>query len=172
MEDDFSLQILLNCLLILVFFSRVTRSHQTFVFPIHLSEDIVPAAVFYATVTPLLIWFVVKKTIVDPIMIERRRLEVERFQQVYRDRIEERKKEAIAAIELMRDAYDRIVAEEMETGGLIIQKAIYGCYFERSNGKEFMEAASTDVTIPLQCLVRRGALNLYSSSKVSPLILD
>lgn len=150
---------------VLLCICRVTRSHQTFVFPIHLSDDIVPAAVFYATVTPLLIWFVVKKTIVDPIMTERRRLEVERFKQIYRERIEERKVEAAAAIDLMRDTYDRIVSEE-SANGLIIKNATYGCYIESSNGKEFIENAFADVTIPLQCLVRKGTLTLYSSSKV------
>lgn len=138
-------------------------------FPIHLSEDIVPAAVFYATVTPLLVWFVVKKTIVEPMMQERRRKEVEKFKEMYKERIDERKQEALAATELMKDTYDRILTEEKDTG-LVIKKAMYGCYVETNKGIEFIESATINVTIPLQCLVRKGTLTLYSSSKVSTFI--
>lgn len=47
-------------------FYRITRSTQSFIFPIHLSEEVVPAAIFYASVTPLLLWLLVRKSIIEP----------------------------------------------------------------------------------------------------------
>ena len=35
-------------------------------FPIHLSNEIVPSAIFYGTVTPIIAYYVVKRLIIDP----------------------------------------------------------------------------------------------------------
>jgi DnaJ homolog subfamily C member 11 len=45
---------------------RVHRASQSLMFPIHLSNEIVPSAIFYGTVTPLLAYYVVKKLVIDP----------------------------------------------------------------------------------------------------------
>jgi DnaJ family protein C protein 11 len=37
-----------------------------------LSDEVIPSSVFYATVTPVIIWAVVKKLIVDPIVHEQK----------------------------------------------------------------------------------------------------
>ncbi len=42
------------------------RASQSLMFPIHLSNEIVPSAIFYGTVTPLLAYYVVKKLVIDP----------------------------------------------------------------------------------------------------------
>uniref|UniRef100_A0A1B0CWR7 J domain-containing protein n=1 Tax=Lutzomyia longipalpis TaxID=7200 RepID=A0A1B0CWR7_LUTLO len=78
---------------------KYIRSTQTFIFPIHLSEEIIPAAVFYATVTPLCIFFVVKKL---------------------------PKEEAESSIDLMSATFARIREDESKTKGLIIDVATYG----------------------------------------------
>lgn len=51
---------------------RLHRANQTYTFPVRLSDDIMPSSVFYATVTPVIIWAVVKKLIVDPIVHEQK----------------------------------------------------------------------------------------------------
>lgn len=65
---------------------KLIRSSQSYVFPIHLSEDIVPPAVFYATVTPLLAWFVIKKTIIEPMNAEQRQRDIDRIKETNKKR--------------------------------------------------------------------------------------
>lgn len=65
---------------------KLIRATQTFIFPIHLSEDIIPAAVFYATVTPLFAWFVVKKAIIEPMNAEQRKRDIERIKETNKKR--------------------------------------------------------------------------------------
>ena len=129
---------------------KVIRSTQTFVFPIHISEDIVPAAVFYATTTPVLVWFLVKKVFIDPMNADQKRRELERTREANKQRMAERKREAEASIGLMSATYDRSVEEEKKRHGLIIDRALYG---------KLDEATTTiDVTVPLQCLVKGSKL--------------
>lgn len=60
---------------------KLMRASQTFIFPIHLSEEIVPAAVFYATVTPVLVWFILKKTLVEPMNAEHRQRKIDKIKE-------------------------------------------------------------------------------------------
>ncbi|XP_053961871.1 dnaJ homolog subfamily C member 11 [Anastrepha ludens] len=142
---------------------KIVRSNQSYIFPIHLSEEIVPAAVFYATVTPILAWFFIKKSILDPMRLERKNSEIEKKKRSNEQRLTRQRQEAYAAVELMQRTYERIVSEESSRGGLIITRATYG-QFEDDNSN-FLESASLDVTIPLQCLVKDSTLILYQSSK-------
>ncbi|XP_030558496.1 dnaJ homolog subfamily C member 11 [Drosophila novamexicana] len=142
---------------------KIIRSNQSYVFPIHLSDEIVPAAVFYASVTPIIAWFFVKKTIMDPMEADRKNIEVERSKRQNEQRLAAKKMEAMAAIHLMQSTYNRIISEEQKRKGLIIKRAIYGCVSDDSS--QFKPEASHDVTVPIQCLVRDGTLQLYESSK-------
>nr|XP_014090737.1 dnaJ homolog subfamily C member 11 [Bactrocera oleae] len=142
---------------------KIVRSNQSYIFPIHLSEEIVPAAVFYATVTPVLLWFFVKKSILDPMRLEQKNAEIEKAKRSNQQRLTRQRQEARSAIELMQHTYERIVSEESSRGGLIITSATYG-QLEDSSG-HFQDNASVDVTIPIQCLVKDGTLILYQSSK-------
>lgn len=49
---------------------KLNRANQTYSFPILLCEEIMPSPIFYATITPLLTWLIVKKLIIDPIKRE------------------------------------------------------------------------------------------------------
>lgn len=69
---------------------RLIRSSQSYNFPIQLSKDIIPVTVIYATVTPLLVWFVVKKIIIEPMNAEHHNREL--------DRTEERDKKKFVSI--------------------------------------------------------------------------
>ena len=46
--------------------TRFHRANQAFIFPIHLSQDIVPNAIFYGTIAPLAVFWLVKVTVIDP----------------------------------------------------------------------------------------------------------
>lgn len=65
---------------------KIIRSTQSYIFPIHLSEDIVPAAVFYATVVPLVSWFVIKRVIIEPMNAEQRQRNIEKTKETNRKR--------------------------------------------------------------------------------------
>lgn len=146
---------------------KVIRGNQTYVFPIHLAEDIVPAAVFYATVTPVLTYFVIKKVIIDPMNEDKRRSDVEKTMKVNQDRMAEKKKEADVAKELMMVIYQRIVSEEGQRGGLIIEKALYGHFASDEESEE--KTVTIDVTIPVQCMVKSSKLIFYNSDSKSEL---
>lgn len=57
-----------NALLVINF--RLLRGQQTFVFPIKLSEEIMPEVVFYGTFIPAVVYFAVRKLIVTPYLKE------------------------------------------------------------------------------------------------------
>lgn len=48
--------------------SRLTRASQVYSFPINLSEEINHAAIFYGTVVPVAVYWVVKTLIVNPFL--------------------------------------------------------------------------------------------------------
>jgi len=137
------------------------------VFPIHLSDEIVPAAVFYASVTPVIAWFFIKKTVMDPMEAERKSIEVERTKRQNEQRLSAKRQEASAAVHLMQATYNRIMTEELARTGLVVTRAVYGCTAEGST--QFRPDQSLDVTVPIQCMVKDGTLHLHDSSKVCPL---
>lgn len=140
---------------------KLIRSTQTYVFPIHLSDEIVPAAIFYASVVPFIAWFAIKKSLIDPMNQERKNIEIQKTRKNNEQRLALKKEEARAATELMIHTYERIVLEENEREGLIILKAVYGAIESNDNETN----SKIDVTIPTQCLVNSGSLTFYNSTK-------
>lgn len=104
----------------------MNRANQTYSFPIHLCEEVIPSAVFYATIVPLVVYVLVKKGIVEPFHKEQQAIKVEKQKQNNRAKLLERRKEAQAAVELMSATYSRIHDEEEAKKGLVIVKALYG----------------------------------------------
>lgn len=74
-----------------------------------------------------------------------------------------RRREAEIAIDLMKETYRRIILDEENRKGLIISKAVYGRWLDLS--QRDLSDAITDVTIPLQCLVKDSKLILHEASK-------
>lgn len=105
---------------------RFMRSSQSYNFNIQLSEEIIPAALFYATTVPIISYFVLKKCILEPMENEKQRKVVEKKKELNEERVKQRRKEADAAISLMLALYERICAEEESKGGLLIAHAFYG----------------------------------------------
>ncbi|XP_055313601.1 dnaJ homolog subfamily C member 11 [Sitodiplosis mosellana] len=147
---------------------KLIRSTQSYIFPIHLSEDIIPAAVFYATVTPLVAWFVVKKVIIEPMNAEQKQRDIDRIKETNKKRMAEKKREAEAAVDLMSVQYERNYSEEEKRNGLLIVSAIYGKIVDNSeNSSDSTKNGNQtiDVKIPLQCLVKDSKLVLQESGK-------
>lgn len=47
-------------------FFRLARASQTYLFPIHLTDQLLPSAVFYATVGPLVVYLAIHRLIIVP----------------------------------------------------------------------------------------------------------
>ena len=45
---------------------RLNRANQTYFFPIHLTDQLLPSAVFYATVGPLVFYLVIQRLVIRP----------------------------------------------------------------------------------------------------------
>ncbi|CAL7942456.1 unnamed protein product [Xylocopa violacea] len=150
---------------------KLFRSFQTYAFPIHLSDEVLPATVFYATVVPLLTWIVVKKVVIDPIVKKQEEREKEKEKEANKTRMMEKQKEAESATRLMKATVSRIRATEESKKGLIITKALYGRFVypqqDQYNAEQqhIRRDEVIDVTIPLQCLVKDSKLILYEASK-------
>lgn len=46
---------------------RFTRGNQTFTIPMPISQEVLPSAVFYATIVPTLAYFVIDRLIIQPL---------------------------------------------------------------------------------------------------------
>jgi DnaJ family protein C protein 11 len=51
-----------------------------------LSDELIPSSVFYATVTPVIVWAVVKKLIVDPVVQEQKKRDKEKQRELNKTR--------------------------------------------------------------------------------------
>lgn len=54
------------CILVLVSQCRLARASQTYLFPVHLTDQLLPSAVFYATVGPLLVYMAIHRLVIIP----------------------------------------------------------------------------------------------------------
>lgn len=54
------------CISVLVSRCRLARASQTYLFPVHLTDQLLPSAVFYATVGPLLVYMAIHRLIIIP----------------------------------------------------------------------------------------------------------
>lgn len=125
-----------------------------------------PAPIFYATVVPLAAYVIVKKGFVEPFLKEEKAKKVEKQKQENFNRLLERRREAVAAQNLMMATYSRIKEEETNKRGLIIIKAIYGIVNKDALGDAEMTNEVIDVTIPIQCLVKDSKLIIHEHLKV------
>ncbi|XP_055926160.1 dnaJ homolog subfamily C member 11-like [Argiope bruennichi] len=147
---------------------KITRANQTFLFPIMLSEELIPSAVFYGTAAPVLGWFILKVLYIDPYHERQKRRETEKFKEANAQRIAERRKEALIAVSLMQETYRRIKSEEEKKNGLIIKIAVYGSVENITNlNMDQMDSQLDilDATVPVQCLVKDSRLILPNRSK-------
>ena len=82
---------------------KLTRASQTYLLPIHLSDEVMLQPVFYGTVVPLLAWLTVKKLILNPLE-EKKKAEKRRKQkESLREKVLAARKEAEASMNLMEE---------------------------------------------------------------------
>lgn len=147
----------------------VHRYSQSFVFPIHLSQELSLQAMFYGTAIPLALFWVFRKLVIYPYL----KKQEEKIRQENRERnadiIAEKRVQAMEAQEMMFDRYNECLVREEEAegaslqgGGLIIDDALYGLIRDNSYDKRTLNNSGdlvVDVTKPLQCLIERRKTN-------------
>ncbi|CAL8356809.1 dnaJ homolog subfamily C member 11 [Gadus morhua] len=144
---------------------RLSRASQTYLFPIHLTDQLLPSAVFYATVGPLLLYVAVHRLIVIPYTRAQKREDLELQRISSATDIAKKKQEAESAVLLMQESVRRIIEGEESKMGLIILNAWYGKFVTDTSQKQ-ERAQVIDVTVPLQCMVKDSKLCLTEASKV------
>uniref|UniRef100_A0A3Q2H4J2 DnaJ homolog subfamily C member 11 n=1 Tax=Equus caballus TaxID=9796 RepID=A0A3Q2H4J2_HORSE len=144
---------------------KLNRASQTYFFPIHLTDQLLPSAVFYATVGPLVVYFAMHRLIIKPYLRAQKEKELEKQRESTATDILQKKQEAEAAVRLMQESVRRIIEAEESRMGLIIVNAWYG-KFVNDKSKKSEKVKVIDVTVPLQCLVKDSKLILTEASKV------
>ncbi|XP_028261302.1 dnaJ homolog subfamily C member 11-like [Parambassis ranga] len=143
---------------------KLARASQTYLFPIHLTDQLLPSAVFYATAGPLLVYMVVHRLIIIPYTQAQKEQELELQRKSSATDIAKKKQEAESAVLLMQESVRRIIEAEESKMGLIILNAWYGKFVSDTSQKQ-EKAKVIDVTVPLQCLVKDSKLILTEASK-------
>ncbi|KAM4612601.1 dnaJ homolog subfamily C member 11-like [Polymixia lowei] len=143
---------------------RLVRASQTYLFPVHLTDQLLPSAVFYATVGPLLVYMAVHRLIIIPFTRAQKEQELELQRKSSATDIAKKKVEAESAVLLMQESVRRIIEAEESKMGLIILNAWYGKFVTDTSQKQ-ERAQVIDVTVPLQCLVKDSKLILTEASK-------
>ncbi|XP_032484507.1 dnaJ homolog subfamily C member 11 isoform X1 [Phocoena sinus] len=143
---------------------KLNRASQTYFFPIHLTDQLLPSAVFYATVGPLVLYFALHRLVIGPYLRAQKEKELEKQRESTATDILQKKQEAEAAVQLMQESVRRIIEAEESRMGLIIVNAWYG-KFVNDKSKKSEKVKVIDVTVPLQCLVKDSKLILTEASK-------
>uniref|UniRef100_A0A672MTC8 DnaJ homolog subfamily C member 11-like n=1 Tax=Sinocyclocheilus grahami TaxID=75366 RepID=A0A672MTC8_SINGR len=143
---------------------KLNRASQTYFFPIHLTDQLLPSAVFYATVGPLVFYLAIQRLVIRPYLHAQQEQELEKQRESSASDIAKKKQEAEAAVLLMQESVRRIIEAEESRMGLIILNAWYG-KFVTDNSRKHERARVIDVTVPLQCLVKDSKLVLTEASK-------
>lgn len=146
---------------------KLHRASQTYSTIFLLCEEILPAPVIYGTLVPLVSWMALQKLIIQPYLRQQKQSELLKQREANRTRLLEKRREALAAVELMRETVRRIVDQEEARKGLVVLQASYGQLVVEGKDDLAPSPEVVDVTIPLQCLVKDSKLILQESSKCS-----
>uniref|UniRef100_A0A3P8S4J4 DnaJ homolog subfamily C member 11 n=1 Tax=Amphiprion percula TaxID=161767 RepID=A0A3P8S4J4_AMPPE len=136
---------------------KLARASQTYLFPVHLTDQLLPSAVFYATVGPLLVYMAIHRLVIIPYTQAQKEQELELQRKSSATDIAKKKQEAESAVStrMQKHSYSWC---------LIILNAWYGKFVSDTSQKQ-EKAKVIDVTVPLQCLVKDSKLILTEASK-------
>ncbi|XP_023649042.1 dnaJ homolog subfamily C member 11a [Paramormyrops kingsleyae] len=143
---------------------KLNRASQTYFFPIHLTDQILPSAIFYATAGPLVFYLAMQRLVIKPYLRAQKEQDLEKQQETLSSGVARKRQEAEAAVLLMQESVRRIIEAEESRMGLIILNAWYG-KFVTDNSRKHERAKVIDVTVPLQCLVKDSKLILTEATK-------
>uniref|UniRef100_A0AAZ3NR94 DnaJ homolog subfamily C member 11 n=1 Tax=Oncorhynchus tshawytscha TaxID=74940 RepID=A0AAZ3NR94_ONCTS len=138
---------------------KLARANQTYLFPVHLTDQLLPSAVFYATVGPLLVYMAIHRLVIIPYTCSQKQQDLELQRKSSEVDMVKKKQEAESAVRNIHTYYTQI-----KSNCLIILNAWYG-KFVTDNSVRQERAQVIDVTVPLQCLVKDSKLILTEASK-------
>ncbi|CAF1397683.1 unnamed protein product [Adineta ricciae] len=144
---------------------KFNRGSQVFTIPLPLSKEILPSAIFYATVTPVLAYFVLDRFVIQPYIRLEQEREQKRRDDEERENQGERRREAMNAQEVLRSLVEQ-VKEKEGPQGLLILRAHYG-HLTSAMNESLIKII--DVTIPLQTLVKDSTLKIETTVSKSNL---
>ena len=141
---------------------KLARASQTYLLPLHLSDEVMLQPVFYGTIVPLLAWLTLKKLVLDPLEESRRQEAKRRQKESEAEKVAAARKEAEASLTLMEERWRRIIAEEEARDGLVITRCLYGLLAtEEGTLREDLgncDDEVIDITKPVQCNVENSRL--------------
>uniref|UniRef100_A0A4X1W2T6 DnaJ homolog subfamily C member 11 n=1 Tax=Sus scrofa TaxID=9823 RepID=A0A4X1W2T6_PIG len=105
---------------------KLNRASQTYFFPIHLTDQLLPSAVFYATVGPLVLYFAMHRLVIKPYLRAQKEKELEKQRESTATDILQKKQEAEAAVRLMQESVRRIIEAEESRMGEVDGRASLG----------------------------------------------
>ncbi|XP_077236332.1 DNAJ heat shock N-terminal domain-containing protein [Tasmannia lanceolata] len=150
------------------------RGGQKLIIPVLLSRDLNSIIATGALMIPTTLYFSLKKLVVKPYYLKRERQKALEKMEKSSVQVREARAAAEKAQQLLENVANRKKNKQLEIGGLIITKAVYGNRkaFRRRNGaKEADDELAlqvVDVTIPLNFLMNdSGQLKLHEGIKKS-----
>uniref|UniRef100_A0A6Q2ZHQ2 DnaJ homolog subfamily C member 11 n=1 Tax=Esox lucius TaxID=8010 RepID=A0A6Q2ZHQ2_ESOLU len=117
---------------------KLNRASQTYFFPIHLTDQLLPSAVFYATVGPLVFYLAIQRLIIRPYVRAQKEQDLEKHRESSASDTARKRQEAESAVLLMQESVRRIIETEESRMGLIILNAWYGKFVTDSKATKSM----------------------------------
>ncbi|XP_057513256.1 chaperone protein dnaJ 13-like [Actinidia eriantha] len=150
------------------------RGNQKLIFPILLSWHLNAVIVTGAFAIPTSLYFLLKTFIVKPYYLKRQKQKALENMEKTSAQVQEARAAAEKAQQLLQNVANRKRSRQLETGGLVITKAIYGSQKaskkrdELGEAKDELTSQVLDVTLPLNFLVGdSGQLKLHEGVKKS-----
>ncbi|XP_016495934.1 chaperone protein dnaJ 13 isoform X1 [Nicotiana tabacum] len=150
------------------------RGGQKLIVPVLLSRQLNPFFATGAFVIPTSLYFVLKRFVVKPFYLKREKQKASENMEKTLGQFREARAAAKKAQQLLQNVASRKRSRQLETGGLVVTKALYGSRKALKNRsqteevKDEVASQSIDVTLPLNFLVSEsGQLKLHEGVKKS-----
>ncbi|CAK9181936.1 unnamed protein product [Ilex paraguariensis] len=150
------------------------RGGQKLIVPILLSRHLNPVFATGAFVIPTSLYFVLKTFVVKPYYLKREKRKALKNRAETVAQVQEARAAAEKAQQLLQNVANRKRSRQLETGGLVITKAVYGnrkSLKNKDNSEETKDEVASqtmDATLPLNFLVNdSGQLKLHEGVKKS-----
>ena len=126
---------------------RFSRANMKYVVRFHISPVPSVQAVFYATCLPILGFVCIKMLSLTPLINKQEQEELDEKRAEREKEMAEKRREAEAAVELMKATVERNVSYEQARHGLIIIEAWYGCLFATSTTSQHQLSTAASASL-------------------------
>ncbi|KAL3829885.1 hypothetical protein ACJIZ3_018687 [Penstemon smallii] len=158
----------------LVWKFELHRGGQKLIIPILISSHFSPSFATGAFIIPVSLYFTLKKFVFKPYYLRREKQKALENTENTENQVKEARAAAERAQHLLQNVSNRKKNKQLEAGGLVITKAVYGnskALLNRRVSEEIQDEVASqviDVTVPLNFLVNdAGQLKLHEGVKKS-----